>query len=112
MAILQHLVADTFGSYIGKYSERLKLTKDGETLIEAPLMHLEQVIVIGKGVSISSDALAECCERGIPVHFISSTGKTFGAVYAAGLAGTVLTRRQQLLAYADQRGVVIARAIA
>ncbi len=112
MAIVQTLVADTFGSHIGKYSERLKLTHNGETLIEAPLLHLEMVLVASRGVSISSDALAECCERGIPVHFVSNEGEPYAALYSAGLAGTVLTRRAQLMAYADRRGRDVAIAFA
>jgi len=32
MPIVEHLIADTFGTHIGKYSERLKVTQNGETL--------------------------------------------------------------------------------
>lgn len=112
MAIVSHLIADTFGTHIGKYSERLKVTKGDETLLEAPLLHLEMVLVTNKGVSISSDALAECCERGIPVYFLRGDGETYGALYSAGLTGTVITRREQLFAYADKRGRDLAIAIA
>ncbi len=112
MAIIQHLVADVFGSHIGKYSERLKLTKGGEVLRQAPLLHLESVLVVSKGVSISSDALEACCERGIPVQFLGSNGDPYASVYSSGLTGTVLTRREQLLAYQDERGVELAVAFA
>lgn len=105
MPIIQHLIADQFGSHIGKYSERLKITQGGKTLQQAPLLHLETVAVLSKGVSISADALAACCERGIPVHFLDSRGTPYAAIYAAGLTGTVLTRREQLRAYDDQRGL-------
>ena len=56
MAIVKHLIADQFGSHIGKYSERLKVTQKGETLGQAPLLHLEAVSVISLGVSVSADA--------------------------------------------------------
>jgi CRISPR-associated protein Cas1 len=108
MAAIQHLIADVFGSHIGKYSERLKLTKGGEVLIQAPLLHLESVIVASRGVSISADALEACCERGIPVQFLTATGDPYASIYAPGLTGTVLTRREQLAAYHDQRGVHLA----
>ncbi len=84
MAIVQNLIADTFGTHIGKYSERLKITKGDETLVEAPLLHLEMVLITSRGVSISSDALAECCERGIPVYFINREGDPYAALYSAG----------------------------
>lgn len=108
MAAIQHLIADVFGSHIGKYSERLKLTKGGEVLVQAPLLHLESVIVSGHGVSISADALEACCERGIPVQFLGANGDPYASLYAPGLTGTVLTRREQLTAYHDRRGVHLA----
>jgi len=109
--IVEHLIVDTFGSHIGKYSKRLKVTQRGETLAEAPLLHLEAVLVTGRGVSISADALEACAEHGIPVHFIDSLGHTYAAVYSAGLTGTVLTRRAQLAAYVTERGASFARSI-
>jgi CRISPR-associated protein Cas1 len=110
--IVEHLVADTFGTHIGKYSERLKVTKGEETLVQAPLLHLRSVQVVSRGVSISADALEACCERGIPIFFVNSSGDPYASIYASGLTGTVLTRREQLLAYYDQRGVHFALAIA
>lgn len=112
MPIVQHLIADQFGSHIGKYSERLKVTQQGSTLSQAPLMHLESVSVLSKGVSISADALAACAEHGIPVYFISSRGDPYASVYAAGLTGTVMTRREQLRAYDDRRGLDLGIAFA
>ena len=112
MPIVQHLIADTFGSHIGKYSKRLKITQKGETLAQAPLLHLETVSVLSRGVSISADALEACAERGIPVFFLNSLGTPYATIYAAGLAGTVITRREQLRAYDDRRGFVLGLAFA
>ena len=39
------------------------MSKDKETLAEAPLMHLEQVLVSGRGVSLSTDAIAPVAGR-------------------------------------------------
>ncbi|MHB8626478.1 MAG: CRISPR-associated endonuclease Cas1 [Aggregatilineales bacterium] len=111
MTIVQDLYADQFGSHIGKYSERLKLTKGGETLAQAPLLHLESVTVASKGVSISADAIAACTERGIPIHFIAHNGESYASLYSAGLGATVLTRRAQLTAYYDERGCAISLAV-
>lgn len=106
--IVQHLLADTFGSHIGKYSERLKLTQNRETLSQAPLLHLQAVYILSRGVSISADAIECCAERGIPIFFIGSGGRCYSTLYASGLVGTVLTRRAQLLAYYDERAVYLA----
>lgn len=110
MPVVDHLVADQFGSYVGKYSERLKVTLKGQVQAQAPLMHLKTVSLVGDGVGISTDAVAACCERGIPIVMLSGTGTVYASLYSAALVGTVLTRREQLLAYYDDRGPSLATA--
>jgi len=110
--IIEHLYAETFGTHIGKYSKRLKITQKGQTLAEAPLLHLQSVQVLSRGISISADAIQACCGRGIPIVFLTDNGRTYASLYAAGLTGTVITRREQLLAYYDERGVKIAVTVA
>ncbi len=112
MTITQHLIVEEFGTFIGKHSERLMVMKDGATLAQAPLLHLESVVIAGRGVSISAEAVRECTERGIPIHFVSGTGTPYAILYSAGLTGTVLTRRAQLEAFKDGRGLSAAIAFA
>lgn len=112
MPIIQNLIAEEFGTHIGKYQGRLKVTQNGETLAQAPLLHLESVTVASRGVSISADAIRACTERGIPIHFLSGTGTPYASLYSAGLTGTVLTRRAQLMAYHDGRALQLAAALA
>lgn len=107
---LETLVIEDFGVFVGKHSERLRVSLKGEVKVEAPLLYLRQVIVKGRGVSLSTDLLLACAERGIAVHVV---GYQAGAsLYTDGLTGTVQTRRSQLLAYDDTRGVELAIAIA
>lgn len=112
MAIVTELVADQFGMLITKHSERIQIRQNGEVVAQAPLLHLEHVLVVGRGISFSADALEACVERGIPVHFLSQRGEPYAAIYAAGLGGTVLARREQMLAFCDTRGVHLARGFA
>ncbi|MBW7883423.1 MAG: CRISPR-associated endonuclease Cas1 [Caldilineaceae bacterium] len=112
MAIVQHLIVEEFGSYVGKKSERLSVTCKGEKRIEAPLMHLETVLVSGHGVSLSSDAVAACAEAGIPIHFLDTRGHPVGSLYSASLTATILTRRAQLTARENKMGVTVAKAFA
>lgn len=112
MSIVQILYADVFGSHIGKHSERLMYQKSKTVLAQAPLMHLEEVIIASRGVSISADAIEACCDRGIPIYFIDNIGTPFASIHSPGLMGTVLTRRAQLAAYEDGRAVAISIAIA
>ena len=46
MAIVQHLIADQYGSHVGKYSERLRVTQKGETLAQAPLLYAVSVLFV------------------------------------------------------------------
>lgn len=105
MPIVTHLIADQFGSHIGKYSGRLKITQGGQTLAQAPIMHLQDVTIANSGVSISAEAIRACTEQGVPIHFLSGTGKPYASLYSAGLTGTILTRRAQLSAYTDARAL-------
>jgi CRISP-associated protein Cas1 len=105
-----YLFVQDKGAFIGKHQGRLRVSKDKARLQEAPLLHLQQVIISGGGVAISSDAVAACAEEGIPIHFVSSTGTPRASLYSAGLTGTVLTRRAQLRAYDGPQGVALAQA--
>lgn len=107
-----YLIVDTFGAFIAKHQQRLRVLKDRQRITEVPLLHLEQVLITGRGVGISSDAVRACSEAGIPIHFLSGSGMPHSSLYSAGLTGTVLTRRAQLRAYDMPQGVVLARAFA
>ena len=110
MPIIQNLIADTFGSHIGKYQGRLKVTQGGKTLMQAPIMHLERVLVTNKGVSVSAETIRACTDKGIPIHFLSSRGTPYASLYSSGLTGTVQTRRAQLTAFDTRAGVELALA--
>ena len=112
MAIIPHLIIEEFGSFISKKSERLVVTCQGEKRVEAPLMHLETVLVSARGVSLSSDAIAACAESGIPIHIIDFRGAPVSSLYSSALTATIETRRAQLLARTDARGVAFAKASA
>ncbi len=111
MAIIQHLIVDEWGVHVGKYSERLKVTRDGKTLVQAPLLHLETLTIANQGVSLSAEAVRECTERGIPIFFVSRSGTAYASLYSAGLTGTITTRRAQLHALDNGCGLSLALAI-
>lgn len=114
MPIIKHLIVEEYGTHLGKHSERLQVEriKTREKIAQAPLLHLETVLIATRGASLSADAIEACAERGIPIHFVSSHGQPYASIYSAGLTGTVQTRRAQLLAADDERGVVLAKAFA
>jgi len=112
MPIITDLIIDQYGAFVSKHQGRLRVTQQERTLAEAPIMHLQRVVITGRGVSLSSDVIAACCQEGIPIHFLDSRGQVYAGLYSAGLTGTVLSRREQLAAYVDHRGLEVGRALA
>ena len=112
MPIVTDLIVDQFGAFVSKHQGRLRVTQKERTLAEAPIMHLQRIVITGRGVGLSSDVIAACCQQGIPIHFLDSRGQPYAGLYSAGLTGTVLSRREQLAAYLDQRGLEVGRALA
>lgn len=112
MAKIATLIVDQCGAFIGKHSERLQVKYKKKVLAEAPVCFLEHVLIVGRGITMSADAVSLCTGRGIPVHYLSWRGQPYAAVYAAGLNGTVRTRRAQYMAYDDHRGVALAASFA
>ena len=111
---MQSLIVDDFGTYLGKRSERVSVRyrdKDCEKE-EHPLMDLDQIIITSRGVSMSSDLIEACTERGIEIAFLSFNGKPYAKLNSPSLTATVISRREQLAAYHDERGLEIAKQFA
>ncbi|RJQ27273.1 MAG: CRISPR-associated endonuclease Cas1 [Peptococcaceae bacterium] len=106
-----HVIISEHGMFLGKKSERLVIKKAGETVSETPLFDVEQITIATSGVSISADLIHDCVERGIQINFLTYTGKPYAKVTSPTLSGTVATRREQLMAFYDERGIQLAKAI-
>ena len=108
---MQPLIISDYGTYLGKHSERLVVKyRDKERANdEYPLMDLEQVIIGSRGVSLSSDVVEACTEHGIEISFLAFNGQPFAKLSSPSLTATIISRRQQLAAYQDERGFEIAR---
>jgi CRISPR-associated protein Cas1 len=105
-----HLVVDQYGVFLGKKSERLVVRDQNRVTQEVPLRQLEQITVAGGGISLSADLIRECVERGIQINFLTSGGRPYAKITSPMITGTVATRREQILAYLDERGVILAKA--
>ena len=105
------LIVEGRGTFVSKHQGRLRVSREQKMVSEVPLIHLERVIIVDNSVALSSDVVRVCSEEGIPIHFLSSRGRAIASLYSAGLTGTVLTRRAQLLAYENEKGVATAKAM-
>ena len=103
------LIVEGRGTFLAKHQGRLRVSREQKMVREVPLIHLERVIIVDNSVALSSDVVRVCSEEGIPIHFLSSRGQAIASLYSAGLTGTVLTRRAQLLAYENERGIAAAK---
>jgi CRISPR-associated protein Cas1 len=86
------LIVNTPGCFIGKTSRQIVVRKDKKKVLEYPSLHLKDIIISGRGISMSSDVIEYCAENDIPMFFISSTGKTtamFTKPYASGDLGLI-----------------------
>ena len=105
------LILSGFGMYLGKKSERLQIKLGGKAVYEFPFFRVSEVVVASRGVSLSSDLLKEFCERGIRLTFVEASGRPYAMLSSPVLTATVESRREQLLAFHDQRGLDFARLI-
>ncbi len=106
------IIISEFGNFLGKKSERLTIKENGKIKEEVPFFKVNQVLITSNGVSLSSDVIKECATAGIPLTFVSSDGKPYAIMQSPHLQGTVLTRREQILAYNDRRGFELAKQFA
>jgi len=109
---LGEVFVEGFGVSVSKKSERLVVKRKGEVVFERPFFEVERVIISTEGATVSAAAIHECVKNGIPIEFISYSGAPYASLVSSNLGGTVKTRRAQLLAYGDLRGVLLGKAFA
>ncbi|MBM7865395.1 CRISPR-associated endonuclease Cas1 [Heliobacterium gestii] len=105
----QHIILSNFGASLGKKSGRLVVREKGQIVTEVPFDQVEQVTVITSGASLSTDAIEECVRHGIEINLLDFRGTPYAKLFAPGLTATVKTRREQLLAFNDQRSLFLAK---
>lgn len=108
----RQLILDKYGLFLSKHSERLRVKAEGAIIEEVPLIHLESILITSRGVTLSSDVVEVCSERGIDIVFISGNGEVYGRLGSPSLVGTVKTRREQLAALMDKRGLILGKGFA
>ncbi|MBD3213211.1 MAG: CRISPR-associated endonuclease Cas1 [Candidatus Lokiarchaeota archaeon] len=104
------LILETPATRISKRKDMLKVSVPDRDQVEVPLREVESIIV-GNGVQITSQALKALSSYAINIVY-TSLGTPYGIFTPFANVGTVFTRRQQILAYEDHRGLHIASQIA
>jgi CRISPR-associated protein Cas1 len=98
------------GASVRKRDQQVLVTKDGQTLREVPLAKLDQVVVMGRGVQVSTALLVDLLGRGIPVTLTNQHGSRHYATLSAGPSRFgELRSRQMELVHTDDRALDLAR---
>ena len=100
------LILESYGTRISKRKGLLKISTLDKDPVEVPLREVESIIA-GTGVQITSQALKALSSHAVNIVY-TSLGKPYGLYTPFASVGTVFTRRQQILAYEDKRGVHLA----
>ncbi|WP_322496399.1 CRISPR-associated endonuclease Cas1, partial [Chloroflexus sp.] len=104
------------GVTVRKRDNQIIITRAGEVLQEIPLNKINQIVLMGRGVQISTALLVELLGRGIPVMLTNQHGSRHYATLTAGPLrfGALRLRQSQLVvdpAWALElaRGIVAAK---
>lgn len=85
-----------FGLFVSKTSRRLAIRKKGRLLGEYPLVNLEEIIITGQGIVLSTDLLAILCAAAIPVIFLDNLGRPYALIFGPQTESQLALRRAQL----------------
>jgi group II intron reverse transcriptase/maturase/CRISPR-associated endonuclease Cas1 len=91
------LIVGSFGAFIGIGPSGITVKKTGKQIPLPPTNNLQHILVMGKGVSISSNAISYCMEQNIPIDYFSPSGKHVASILSASFMDTALWQAQSLL---------------
>ncbi|MFN3266586.1 MAG: CRISPR-associated endonuclease Cas1 [Deinococcales bacterium] len=97
------------GTFIGLKSERLQFRLENEPLREIALRDLETLTLVTTAVSISADAIRAAAKFGVQIDLLDANGDPYAKITSPYLVGTVTTRRAQMMAYLNHKGVEVAK---
>lgn len=88
------LLVDKPGTFIGLTSKGITVSNKGKVIAKHHKDNLSQIIITGKGVSISSNLVEFCCAKRIPIDFFDHKGVHLGSVLSAKLIQDSLWAKQ------------------
>lgn len=89
------------GTTVRKRAQQVLITKDDQTLQAVPLNKIDQVVLMGLGVQLSTALLVDLLNRGIPITLTNQNGSRHYATLAAGPSRFAELRLQQMQRVSD-----------
>jgi len=99
---------DDFGIFLGRKRNRFVVRKGAETK-EFVADDVDSVICCSSGVAMSASALNLAIQNNIQVVFARYGGWPYAVLMPASMTGSVRARREQFIAYNDERGFILAK---
>jgi len=99
------------GTSIEKSTDQMIVSKKGKIIYAFPLHHLSEVIISSTGVLVSSELIADLCQRGIRLSLLGTMGRPLAMISSPLLTAISATRREQIMAFGDQRGVEVSKIV-
>lgn len=84
------------GTTVRKRAQQVQITRDAQTLQEIPLNKIDQVVLMGLGVQLSTALLVDLLERGVPVTLTNQSGSRHYATLTAGPSRFAELRLRQM----------------
>ncbi|MFY9075205.1 CRISPR-associated endonuclease Cas1 [Malaciobacter mytili] len=104
---MKHIIVNNYGMFLGLKSQRLIIKQDGNTKKEVALNRIKTIQVLSKGISLSSDLINSCSQRGIKIFF--NTFNTFTALHTLYEHKSVMIRKKQFEVCENIQGLELAR---
>lgn len=108
---MTELMLTDFGTALGRTGERFNVRRREQPNAEFAAEDVEHILVAGKGMSLSADAIAFAVERGVPVTLLSFSGEPYARISGRQEMNDAALRREQLFATRDARGTEIVSAV-
>ncbi len=90
------------GTYLKKDHQAFQIYRDDRLYTGIPVAHVDR-LVVAQRTSVSTGVLIQCLREGIPVHFLSSTGRYLGLLQPNHQKNSPLRDTQYRIAFDDTR---------
>ncbi len=99
------LTVTGYGFTLAKSGKRFQVRKK-TGITEYPAEDLDLILLTGKG-AVTTGAISLAVKRGIPIFFAHPSGYPYASILPSVSTGAGSTRREQVLAYYDERGTLL-----
>jgi CRISPR-associated protein Cas1 len=99
--LLNVLYVNTPDCYLALQQENVCVLHEDETLLRAPLLNLEGIVAFGY-TGASPALMGECAKRGVPLTFMSPSGRFLAAIHGPEY-GNITLRKQQYRVSDDEK---------